>query len=190
MSVSFSLLLRSRQVSEGFTQLIGRTVGGHITICDHEVSVSINVVQAVEVGHGLLGEGSLDVGGSGGSELSEPKWLAWGGGVNLRDVALEVVEVVVSIIPMDRDEIDGAAGALLQELSQPRETSVADSWGTELGLASELLHVRPAADGLGDRHGATSVDKWLIRLVEPEEVFGAVVDGGLGGLRPAVGLGA
>jgi len=182
MSTTSSL----RQARKDLAQFIRRSTGNHLSIRNKEVRVPLHIIQAVKICHCLLRERGLHIEAACGSEFSEPEWLAWGRLVNLANVALEVLEVVVGVIPMDRDEINGAIAAIGQELCQPRETTVADSGCAKLSFSRELLHVRPAGYGVGDGDRTAAVDGWLIGLVEAEEVFGAGVDGGLGGGGPAV----
>lgn len=69
---------------------------------------------------------------------------------------------------MDGDEVNVAAIALLKELVNPVETSVGNSRGTKLGVASEGLHVLlPSSNGLRDSHGGLVR---AVRLVKTQQV--------------------
>jgi hypothetical protein len=93
---------------------------------DHEPRVTLALVGAVEVGHGLLEEGRGLVLGRGAgvkTELGDPDWLAVLVG-GLLDVGLEAVDgaVVVDVVEVDVGGLDDGVGADLVEVGQPSET--------------------------------------------------------------------
>lgn len=112
------------------------------------------------------------------------------------EVGDRVVDAVAgAAVPVDVEEVDLAARALLHELAEPGETgggaAVGDGRGAEFGgPARELLHVCvPAGDGVGRGEVGAAVGEALVRFVEAEEVAGSRGDGGGGGRGPAVGVG-
>lgn len=61
------------------------------------------------------------------------------------NVVLEVAQIRSRVIPMDRNEVDRAAGTVAHEFAEPsqshRATTVCDRWCPELDGASIRLHV-------------------------------------------------
>ena len=101
-----------------------------------EVGISLDIVQTVQPRQDGLHEFRLLLvrGGVGtvlvdGLELGEPNGTTTRGRVGLLDVGGKVGDIIVLAIPMERDEVDGAAGAVAEELSQPGDAIRCSSVG-------------------------------------------------------------
>jgi len=86
-------------------------------------------------------------------EFGDPERTVASSSVCLVDVVHERIGVT-AVVPMDADEVDLAIGARVEEVAEPGEAhggaAVGDSWGAELGLACEGLHVlQEASCGIG-----------------------------------------
>ena len=94
-----------------------------------------------------------------GTYLGDPHGLPASSFVRVLDVFLEVIDVGRTVVPVDVDKIDGAAGASGQEGRQPVDaheragaSTVGDGGRAELGLACEGVHVL-LVTGSGGRGG-------------------------------------
>jgi hypothetical protein len=90
-------------------------------------------------------------------------------------VRLEIGVVRGAIIPVDVHEVDGAAGAVADEvlhvLQAHLPAAVGHGWSTEFSFAGERLHVLLICrNGSLDIHVGLAVE---IGLIEREEVTGA-----------------
>lgn len=172
---------------------------GKATATDHrfnlEVGIPVHTVALIiQPRQDTLQELRLLIIAARGRELSQPDRAAAGHSLGLPDVVLEVLHAVVGseAVPVDGEEIDVAATALLEESGEVLETlvrvgAVADGGRTQLDVAVvfgvEGLHVgHPALDGGGYVHVGLGGE---IGLVESEEMLGAGGDGSFGVLFPA-----
>ena len=70
------------------------------------------------------------------AELGEPDVAAAADVVGLGDVALQIAKGKRAGVPGDGDEVDGAAGAVAEELGEPGEAAaVGDGRGAEFEVA-------------------------------------------------------
>lgn len=125
------------------------------------------------------------------AELGDPDGIprATGDIVCLRDVVLEVLDVVGGGVPVEVEEVDGEAegGGVAEECSQVREAvlpgvrdgDAADlEWREPVGCpaARERLHVRRVAlQRPAQRHARRHAREARVWLVEPEQRVRAVV---------------
>lgn len=127
----------------------------------HEVRVTANAVGRVQPGQDLIDEVGLafrtDI-----AELGDPDGQAVGLSDGLADMVLEVRDrrrdaIAGAAVPMDIQEVDLTAGALLHKIAEPGKThggaGVGDGGGAEFGRAAgKGLHVvMPARGGVGGR---------------------------------------
>jgi hypothetical protein len=99
-----------------------------LTIADHEPGVTLDLVGAVEVGHGVLEEASsLLLGSRAGvkTELGDPDLLS-GERSSLLNLSLEAVDglLVVDVVEVDVGCVDDSVGAAVVEAAEPVESKV------------------------------------------------------------------
>lgn len=169
------------------TQAAGRGVD-HDAWGSHEVRVAGDPRLGVEPGNGLLEE-STNLGvGAAGAKLGEPDWLAERL-PGLREVPLQVGKICGAVVPVQRNGVDGAAGAIAQEALQPGEAhgcgAVCDGRAHEHGLTRKGLHILHV--GLGGHRGRQVALCVEVGLVEREQGGRAGRDGGGGVARPRGG---
>ena len=109
------------------------------------------------------------------SEFGDPDRAVASHCVGLFDVFLEVVDVRSAIVPVAIHEVDGAAGAVADEvfhvLQAHLPAAIGDGWSTEFGLAGERFHeLLVGRNGSWDVHVRLAAE---VGLVEGEEVTGA-----------------
>ena len=128
------------------------------------------------------------------SELGEPDGTSTRGRLDVANVLLELAKV--RTIPMASNEVNGAAGATVQEGSQKANAgsvgvfSAGNGGGAKLDLASMRFHpIAPALDNSGHvgtargkQHLRATGGRGLLGFVEGKDVFpargGMVVDSG------------
>jgi len=125
------------------------------------------------------------------TKLGDPDGTASGDCASLVDKVLKVGGAGEFVgVPVDVDEVDGAAGAVAHEVLEVGEAcggaGVGDGGGSEECLAGEWLHILLVGpDGGVDTHagGTTKADVWL---VEGHESGSASPYGGLGCGGPGI----
>lgn len=164
----------------------------------HKVRVASDAISRVQPGQNLIDKVGLAAGPDI-AELGDPDGLAVGLGDGLPDMVFKVRDrhrdaVAGAAVPVDVEEVDLAAGALLHEVAEPGQAGggagVGDGRGAEFGgPAGKLLHVCvPAGDGVGRGEGGAAIIEAHVGFVETEEVAGSGGDGGGGSRGPAFGV--
>ena len=191
---------RSADRGAGLVGIVGTVAAGGIGINhevaggSHEVGVSLNKVERLELGDGVVHEVVLVVvGGVGGGELGDPDRLALADGESRVDLVNEGGLPLRIRVPVDGAEVEGAlAVALVDPLLEVAETlvgvaRVGDGGSTDTGLSLEGVHVLDVpVDGIANGHVGLGGD---IRLVEGEDSLGAGSDGSSSVLVPGAEAG-
>lgn len=134
-----------------------------------KVRVPLHAVLLVKPGDGLLHE-LLDRSSvvAKGHELGDPDRSIANQAAHLQREVLEIVNEEDGVVPVDRDEIDSAAGTVAQKLAHPGVAIVRDRGGAKLGLSSKWLHVLEV--GIGSWSGVDVGLALVLRLIEGQEV--------------------
>jgi hypothetical protein len=154
-----------------------------------KVGVALDRREPVQVGEHRLEERLLVARRAGRAELGDPDRLAVLG-ADAADVVLEVGDVARRVVDVDRDRVDGAAGAGGEERVEPggahRRGAVGDRGRDELGAAGERLHVRLPRGSGGLRREVRL--RGEVGLVEGEQVGRAAGDRRVGVGGPGRGV--
>lgn len=159
-----------------------------LSVRSHEVSILLDVVLSIQPWEDS-GKESLVIAISG-AKLGEVDRQA-GLRVGIFDVRLEVFSVGAYVIPVNGNSVDFAVSAVAHEAAEPGQThgcsTVGNSWGDELGLASEVVgHVGLVSGGscLWRQVGLLSV----IWFIESQESSGTSSNTSSGVFDPGGGL--
>lgn len=98
------------------------------------------------------------------AHLGDPDRSRANQAAHLQREALEIINKGGGVVPVDRDEIDGAVGTVAQELAHPGVAIVGDRGRAKLGFSRKWLHV--LAVGIGGWSGIDVGLALVLRLIK------------------------